>query len=87
MAKVITVQKWQHIIPIEGVQNSKLTEQRLMGEDQHKWTSKLLGYDFRNPLLSWKWQPGSSFTIMEDELHYHLKSPFHLTGTSEGSLD
>ena len=53
MAIVLAVQKWRHyllgrhfIIMTDQRSLTFLTEQRLFGEDQLKWTSKLMGMDF-----------------------------------------
>lgn len=53
MAVVIAVQKWRLYLlgrhfKVHTDQKSLrfLTEQRVMGEGQQKWISKLLGYDF-----------------------------------------
>ncbi|CAH9134314.1 unnamed protein product [Cuscuta epithymum] len=60
MAIVLAVQKWRPYLlgrtfVIHNDQKSMrfLTEQRLMGEEQQKWTSKLLGYNF-----TIKYKPG-----------------------------
>ena len=54
MAISLAVQKWRHylmgyhfIINIDKKSLKFLTEQRLMGEVQFKWTSKLLCFDFK----------------------------------------
>ena len=53
MAVVKAVQKWRHyllgnhfIIKTDQKSLKFLTEQRMIGEEQHKWISKLAGYDF-----------------------------------------
>ena len=53
MAIVFAVQKWrhyllgQHFVILTDQKSLKfLTDQRLLGEDQLKWTAKLLGMDF-----------------------------------------
>ena len=53
MAIVLAVQKWKHyllgrhfIIMTDQRSLKFLSDQRLMGDDQLKWTSKLLGLDF-----------------------------------------
>lgn len=53
MAIVFAVQKWRHylmgghfIIRTDQRSLKYLTEQRLLGEDQAKWTTKLMGLDF-----------------------------------------
>lgn len=62
MAIVMAVQKWRHyllgqhfIIRTDQKSLKFLTEQRVMGEDQFKWTSKLMGFDFEI-----QYKPGSS---------------------------
>lgn len=53
MAIVFAIQKWRHYLlgrhfTIHTDQKSMrfLVDQRLMGEEQQKWVSKLMGYDF-----------------------------------------
>ncbi|KAI5436327.1 hypothetical protein KIW84_022705 [Lathyrus oleraceus] len=60
MAMVIAIQKWRPYLlgkhfKVHTDQKSLkfITEQRVMGEDQQKWLSKLIGYDFEV-----KYKPG-----------------------------
>ncbi|PNY04175.1 hypothetical protein L195_g000590 [Trifolium pratense] len=60
VAIVIAIQKWRPYLlgrhfKVRTDQKSLrfLTEQKVMGEEQHKWISKLLGYDFEM-----KYKPG-----------------------------
>ena len=60
MAIVLAIQKWPHYLlgrHFEVYMNPKslqfLVDQRLMGEEQQKWVSKLLGYD-----IVVKYKPG-----------------------------
>lgn len=53
MTIVMAVQKWRHyllgrhfIIHTDHKSLKFLTEQRVLGEEQFKWTSKLMGFDF-----------------------------------------
>ena len=53
MAVVKAVQKWRHyllgnhfIIKIDQKCLKFLTDQRMLGEEQYKWISKMAGYDF-----------------------------------------
>ena len=53
MAIVLAVQKWKHyslgrrFVIITHQRSLKfLTDQKLWGEDQFRWTSKLIGFDF-----------------------------------------
>lgn len=61
MTIVIAIQKWRHYLlgrhfTVHMDQKSLrfLTDQRLMGEEQKKWVTKLLGYDF-----DIKYKPGT----------------------------
>ena len=53
MAIVLAVQNWKHyllgrhfVIMMDQRSLKFLTDQRLLGEDQFRWTCKLIGFDF-----------------------------------------
>lgn len=67
MAIVMAVQKWRHyllgqhfIIRTDQKSLKFLTDQRVMGEDQFKWTSKLMGFDFEV-----QYKPGTSNRVTD----------------------
>ena len=52
MAIILAIQKWRHyllgrfVVLTDQKSLKFLVDQRMMGEDQHKWEAKLLGFDF-----------------------------------------
>lgn len=67
MAIVLAIQKWRHyllgqhfIVRIDQQSLQFLTEQNMLGGEQIKWTSKLLGFDFEV-----QYKPGSANRVAD----------------------
>lgn len=58
MAIVTAVQKWRHYLL--GRHFIILTDQRLLNEEQFKWTSKLMGLDFEI-----RYKPGQDNSVAD----------------------